>query len=104
MHFRSDVQTFGRSDAWTFGRSDARTLGRPDARTSRRADVQTPAFPSFSIFAAATARARAGPRRHEPGGAGPCRGGYKNCEKRTKNEFQLSMGPGLKKRHYMALM
>ena len=77
-----DFRTLGRSDARTLGRPDARTPGRPGVRTperptpgrsdawaSGRPDARTPIFLFFSIFAAAAARARAGPRRLEPGRA-----------------------------------
>ena len=68
------------TDTWTLGRPDAQTPGRSGVRTPGRSDTRVPLF---SIFAAAAARARAGPRRHEPGRAGPRRGGRKNNKKRT---------------------
>ena len=78
---KSLIPNSGRSDARTSGRSDVRTPGRPDARTFGRLPS-----PHFQFLPSSRRGPKAGPRRHEPGGAGPRRDERKNCEKQTKNE------------------
>ena len=93
-------RALGRPDARTPGRPGVRTPGRADARASGSTPGRSDACPPLFQFlrpprrgpepgradSSRAAPSRAGRRRLEPGGAGPPRGGRKNCEKRTKNE------------------
>ena len=100
----SKARTLGCPDARTPGRSDVRTLGHPDARTSRRPGVRTPGrsdtcSPLFQFLRSSRRGPEAGPRRHEPGGAGPRRDERKNCEKRTKKNAKAELS--FKKKRYL---